>query len=207
MIGIVDYGAGNLKSVFHAFDAVGVEAELCSHPSALGEYEKLVLPGVGAFGWCYKNLAEGDWIEPLSKRVLQEKVPILGICVGMQLMAESSQEGGMHPGLGWIKGEVVAFDGAATGVKVPHIGWNSVSFSREHAVVAGIPNESDVYFVHSYHFRCADRADVLASCEYGLSFAAAVARENIVGIQFHPEKSQERGIQIIRNFSHWKPQC
>ena len=208
---IVDYGSGNLRSAAKAFERAAADAGLgetvivSADAKALAGADRIVLPGVGAFGDCKRGLeALPGMIDALAEQVLRKQKPFFGICVGMQLMAEIGREHGEHQGLGWIKGVVEAIKPADPSLKVPHMGWNELQFTRSHPLFAGLANR-DAYFVHSYHLKPSDPADVLATVDYGGPIVAAVGRENIVGTQFHPEKSQANGLAIIANFLRWKP--
>ncbi len=204
MVVIVDYGLGNLFSVAKAIEACGGQAMISNDPKTIAEAERLILPGVGAFGDGMQRLASSGLIEPMRAAVFDRRVPFLGICLGMQLLAEESDEYGTHQGLGWMKGVVRRLD-ESSGLKVPHIGWNNLEIKREHPLLKGIPNGSDVYFVHSFAFRPADAADVVGVTEYGGEVTAAVGRDNIFATQFHPEKSQEIGLKLLENFLKWNP--
>ena len=205
MVGIIDYGMGNLLSVFHAVEMAGFDAEFCKTPEDLDACEHLILPGVGAFEDCISHLAQSGLIEKLNDLVLNTGRPILGICLGMQAMARRSMEGGEHQGLGWFEADVVRLTPSVPALRVPHVGWNSVDFGRDHPVCRGIPKEADFYFVHSYWANCDQANQVLGTCEYGGSVTAALARDNIVATQFHPEKSQEHGLKLLENFLRWRP--
>ncbi|HEY4135986.1 MAG TPA: imidazole glycerol phosphate synthase subunit HisH [Alphaproteobacteria bacterium] len=209
---IVDYGSGNLRSAAKAFaraadDAgLGETVAVSADAKALAQADRIVLPGVGAFGDCKRGLeALPGMIDALNEQVLVKKKPFFGICVGMQLMAEVGLEHGEHKGLGWIKGTVEAIAPADPALKVPHMGWNELRMTRPHPLFAGLEANRDAYFVHSYHLKPTDAADVLATVDYGGPIVAAVGRENIVGTQFHPEKSQANGLAIIANFLRWRP--
>ncbi|ACL02339.1 imidazole glycerol phosphate synthase, glutamine amidotransferase subunit [Desulfatibacillum aliphaticivorans] len=203
MIGIVDHGMGNLLSVFNAFEYMGADVELCGDPRDLEDADKIVLPGVGAFPDCMKNLKELGFQEVLNRLVLEEKRPVLGICLGMQVMAEWGEEFGEHQGLGWIPGRVVRIRPEDPGLKVPHVGWNNIRYSSDSPLLKGLPESPDFYFVHSFHMECTDPAHVDAWCDYGGRVTAAVRRDNIFATQFHPEKSQDFGLKIIENFLSW----
>jgi glutamine amidotransferase len=206
MIGIVDYGMGNVRSVVNALAWIGEDAEVTSDPARLDAADRLILPGVGAFGDAMDHLREGDLIPVLERQVKEKGKPLLAICLGLQLLAKSSTEHGRHEGLGWLDADVVRFDTNGRGLKIPHMGWNEAPPAREHALFAGLRRDQFVfYFVHSFHIVCRDERDVAASCTYGKPFAAAVARGNVFATQFHPEKSQDSGLQILTNFASWKP--
>lgn len=205
MIGIIDYKMGNLMSVFNAVEYLGFDAEICPDPAQLYLMEKIILPGVGAFGDCMKNLKDGGFKEVLNQLVLKEKKPILGICLGMQAMAKTGHEGGLFKGLGWFDAEVVRMEPSDPKLKIPQIGWNNIEKMKPHPVLEGIPENPDMYFVHSYFMKCNNPGDVLAVCDYGGKITAAVAKENIVATQFHPEKSQDYGLKILENFLTWTP--
>jgi len=205
MIGLIDYGMGNLRSVYHALEMVGSDVQLCGRPEDLADVEKVVLPGVGAFGRCMDNLRSRGWVEALEEAVHQEGKPILGICLGMQVMATRGFEFGEHVGLGWFDADVVRLTPEDTALRVPHIGWNGTLYDPSNPLFKQLPKNPDFYFVHSYHFRCHEEADVAATCEYGGPFTAAVRKGHVFGTQFHPEKSQEYGLRVLENFARWKP--
>ena len=212
-VAIVDYGSGNLHSAAKAFERAaldgGIAAEICvtADVAALRQASHIVLPGVGAFGECKRGLeALPGMIEALQQLVVVDRRPFFGICVGMQLMAEVGHEHGAHQGLGWIKGSVEPLVPADPALKLPHMGWNDLQFrGAPHPLLAGIAPGQDAYFVHSYQLRCADPGNVLATVEYGGAITAAVGRDNMVGTQFHPEKSQHAGLTLIANFLRWRP--
>jgi len=201
MIAVIDYGMGNLLSVRNALDLLGYEVELCRKPGRLRAADKIILPGVGAFRDCLHNLKSTGFAEALGEEVLVRKKPILGICLGMQAMARRSFEFGEHEGLGWFDADVVRLKPADPKLRVPHVGWNQVSYQKGHALFRGLPETPDFYFVHSYYMKCRNAADVIGTADYGESFTAAVAKENIFGTQFHPEKSQDFGLKILENFA------
>jgi len=200
MIGIVDYNMGNLASVQNAFATLEQKTVVESDPKNFHKYEKLILPGVGAFGDAMEHLKERDMIGALQEFAASQK-PIMGICLGMQLLFESSQEFGDSKGLGLIKGHVKAFDTTkfSQPLKVPHMGWNRV-FTKEHPLFVGLDAQHYLYFVHSYHVACTNADDIIGETEYGYRFTSAVAHKNIMGIQPHPEKSHENGLKILKNF-------
>ncbi|MCC6905840.1 MAG: imidazole glycerol phosphate synthase subunit HisH [Anaerolineae bacterium] len=201
MIAIVDYGAGNLRSVNNAFVHLGARVKTVSHPEELAGAEKIVLPGVGAFGAGMAALREKGFEEPI-KDAVRAGVPLLGICLGLQYLFESSDEMGIHTGLGLLPGRVTRFP--AAGPKVPHIGWNQLIQRDGHPLLAGVPDRAYAYFVHSYYVEPADTADVIATSEYGIAFTAVAGRDNVFGIQCHPEKSQAVGLRILKNFIEMK---
>ena len=198
MIVIVDYNMGNLGSIRNMLRKIGVDAAVTHDPDRIAAAEGIVLPGVGAFDAGMENLHRTGLIPILEKRVLRDKVPVLGICLGMQLMTRRSEEG-VRDGLGWLDAETVRFP-RRPGLKVPHMGWNRVYAARRHPLVDALPEEPRFYFVHSFHVRCDDRDDVLLTTNYGDAFASAFQRGNIVGVQFHPEKSHKFGMRLMQNF-------
>jgi len=215
VVAIIDYGSGNLKSAQKAFQR---SAQDMSNPAQiivtndaeqLRRADRIVLPGVGAFADCRAGLfAVPGMHEALDDRVLNQGVPFLGICVGMQLMAEKGLEKGTHKGLGWIEGAVELITPSDASLKIPHMGWNTLKFEKAHALFRNIvdgPDGLHAYFVHSYHLVARDRDTLLATTDYGGPVTAAVGRDNMVGTQFHPEKSQKLGLTLISNFLRWKP--
>ena len=205
MIGIIDYGMGNLLSVFHAFEMIGEDVEICSDPTQLDSYTRLVLPGVGAFKDCIGNLNSSGFSVALNAVVLGQCKPILGICLGMQVMAGTGFEHGECEGLGWLDAEVIRLEPKDTTLRVPHVGWNDVAFKQPNQLSEGIPHQADFYFVHSYHIRCFEKRDINGTCDYGGTVTAAVCHDNILGTQFHPEKSQDHGLRFLSNFANWYP--
>ena len=201
MIGIVDYNMGNLASVINAFAKVGADATLESDPAKLSQYDKLILPGVGAYGDAMEHLKENGMDEAVIAFAATGK-PLLGICLGMQLLFESSEEFGETQGLGLIPGKVVAFDENKFDhhLKVPHMGWNELFQTKETAIFDGLDKDFYLYFVHSYHAVCDDQY-AIGKTHYGYAFVSAVQNGNIYGIQPHPEKSHENGLKIIENFA------
>jgi glutamine amidotransferase len=209
---IVDYGSGNLRSAAKAFEHAGAESRatetviVTSDPEEIASADRIVLPGQGAFAECRRGLAAVPGLEAaLCEAVTVRGRPFFGICVGMQLMAERGREFETVDGLGWIDGEVVAIEPAEPSFKIPHMGWNELAIEREHPVFAGVAAGTHTYFVHSYHLAVGDRADLVATADYAQALTAAVARDNMVGTQFHPEKSQAAGIRLIANFMRWRP--
>ena len=199
MIAIMDYGIGNLRSVQKALESVGADARLVKTPEALAGARALVLPGVGAFGDCAARFGAAGFAAPLLEAV-RAGVPLLGICVGLQLLFDESEEMGSHRGLGLLPGRVRRF---APGLKVPQIGWNQIAWQRENPLSAGVPHNAYAYFVHSYYAEPQHAAHVLATTEYGIEYASIVGRDNIMATQFHPEKSQDVGLRILSNFVEW----
>ena len=204
-VGIVDYGMGNLMSVHHALEYLGADVSVCRNPGELSAMDKIVLPGVGAFGDCVRNLTERGFIGPLNDKVMRNGTPILGICLGMQLMAKKSYENGEHEGLGWIDGEVIRIRTEDPKLRVPHVGWNDIRYRKTSPLFAGLPESCDFYFVHSYFVDCRDPGIIEATCDYGTTITAALRQGNIFATQFHPEKSQDFGLRILRNFMKWRP--
>jgi len=203
---IVDYGSGNVLSVAKAFEAVGATAvSVSGHSEEVKAASHIVLPGVGAFADCKRGLDRLDGMtEALEEGVIEQGKPFLGICVGMQLMAKTGHENGNHEGLGWIDATVQRVN--AISLKIPHMGWNDLVIREPcHPVFKGIETGDDVYFVHGYRLVCHQTDDIIAEVDYGESMIAAVGRDNIVGTQFHPEKSQAIGLRLIGNFLDWEP--
>jgi glutamine amidotransferase len=196
MIGVVDFGMGNLLSVQKALERVGCPARVARTAEELAESERLVLPGVGAFGQAMANLEQRELLAPLRSACAEGK-PLLGICLGLQLLFEASEEHGYHEGLGLFRGDVCRFPGD---VRVPHIGWNQLRITRESPLFEGIPDNTFFYFVQSYYVRPEDATLVAGTTEYGVPFAAAIGRKNVFGVQFHPEKSQQAGLRLLANF-------
>lgn len=214
-VAIIDYGSGNLHSAAKAFERAARESGLdtrikvTSNPDDVRDSDRLVLPGVGAFADCRRGLLAIDgMVDALSEAVFKRGAPFLGICVGMQLLADRGLEHGVTPGLGWIAGEVGLIELGDPALKIPHMGWNTLAPSRPHALLRDIATGADglhAYFVHSYHFRVANPENRLATTDYGEALTAMVARDTIVGVQFHPEKSQTMGLKLIGNFLRWRP--
>jgi len=200
-VGIIDYGMGNLTSVRNAFEASGADVSVLDRPDQLAGVSHVVLPGVGAFGDGMSNLRERGWVPAMEREVIQNKKPFLGICLGLQLLAGHSTEHGDHVGLGWIPGNVVRLPDLDGSLRIPHIGWNDAlpvhlnSMYRE-----GFSQPGVFYFVHSFHFVPDDPSVIDGWCEYGTRFAASISMKNIWAVQFHPEKSQVAGLQVLRNF-------
>lgn len=196
---IASYGMGNLGSIVNMFKKVGGKAEICADPARIAVADKLVLPGVGAFDHGMRGLEASGLRESLDEAVLRRRVPVLGLCLGMQLMLEGSEEG-QSPGLGWIAGRASRFPGGVGNPRVPHMGWNGVLPVRENSLLPQGEAVQRFYFVHSYKVECDDPHDVLAITEYGHEFCSAFARDNIYGVQFHPEKSHAYGMDMFKRF-------
>jgi imidazole glycerol-phosphate synthase subunit HisH len=212
LVAVIDYGSGNLRSAAKAFERAAREGgaddriEVTGDPDLVARAERIVLPGVGAFADCRRGLAEISGMEAaLAHAVRKNGRPFLGICVGMQLLATCGREFERVAGLGWIDGEVIPLAPADPALKIPHMGWNELRPARAHPLLAGLAPGTHTYFVHSFGFAPARADDVVASVEYGGAVVAAVARDNIAGVQFHPEKSQAAGLRIISNFLGWRP--
>lgn len=214
-IAIIDYGAGNLRSAANAFERVAAtldnapEIIVTADPDLVRRADRIMLPGVGAFADCKAGLdAVAGMTEVLEDRVIRGTTPFLGVCVGMQLLASEGREKTVTQGLGWIPGAVEKITPSDPNLKIPHMGWNTVSFTRSHALLHDIPDGPDglhAYFVHSYHFRTEDPAHTVATTDYGGTVTACIGRDNVFGTQFHPEKSQALGLKLIENFLNWAP--
>ncbi|MTD94675.1 imidazole glycerol phosphate synthase subunit HisH [Hyphomicrobium sp. xq] len=202
MIAIIDYGMGNVRSVLNACESLGVTTEVTSDPERLAAANGLILPGVGAFPDGMKALRERDLVRVLNREVIECRKPVLGICLGMQMFASQGTEHGDHEGLGWIKGVVTLMDVPAglPDVRLPHIGWNTVHFTKSDGMYAGTSKEADFYFVHSYVLVPDDPTVVSGECEHGARFVASVQHENIWATQFHPEKSHKNGLALLGNW-------
>jgi len=202
VIVIVDYGMGNLGSMANMFKKIGAQARISNDRDTVRSADKLVLPGIGAFDTGMTNLENRGLIPILRERVIDQGVPLLGVCLGMQLLAESSEEGSM-PGLGWLRARCIRFrsDEADGALKVPHMGWNTVAERRQHWAFANSEPDQRFYFVHSYFVDCRDGEDVLGETHYGRNFASVVQRNNILGVQFHPEKSHTFGMTLLKRFA------
>jgi len=202
MITVVDYGMGNIRSVVKAIELFTKDVRVSDDPQSVRDSKALVMPGDGAFGAAMQNLKARGWVEPL-KNFIDEGNHFLGICLGYQLLFSSSEEFGSHKGLGFIPGRVVRFKGE--GLKVPHMGWNNVRFTRESKFMKGIPTDSFFYFIHTFYPVPDDHSVVLGESEYGEKFACIIERGNLIATQFHPEKSQALGLSFLGNFLEWAP--
>jgi glutamine amidotransferase len=212
LVAIIDYGSGNLRSAEKAFERAAREAGLAfdvavtADPDLVRGAGRIVLPGVGAFADCKAGLEAVPGLRAaLETAVLKDRKPFLGICVGMQLMAKIGREHGTHEGLGWIDGEVVLIKPDDPALKIPHMGWNALEFLRDHPLTDGLAPGAHAYFVHSYKFKAAHSDDVVARTDHGGAVIAIIARGNMAGTQFHPEKSQATGLRLITNFLRWSP--
>jgi len=204
---VIDYGAGNVESVCNALNACSVSGEviISNKVSDIKSANHIILPGVGAFGDCMNGLKSVEnLVLEVRNQVLKEKKPFLGICVGMQVLSSIGYENGEHAGLGFINGKVEKIP-TQEGLKIPHMGWNEVTINAKHPILNGIESGEHFYFANSYHFICQNENNVLAEVEYGSKLTAIVAKDNIVGIQFHPEKSGVAGLKILQNFLNWRP--
>ncbi len=205
MIAVVDYGSGNIHSISSAFYMLGADVVVTNKPEDLQAATHIVLPGVGAFGVCMENLKASGVIESLTEEVFEKGKPFYGICVGMQVLAREGHEFGIHEGLGWVDGIVKKFDVDESEYKIPHVGWNDILVTRETPLIKDLGKDKTFYFTHSYHFITDDEDLIVANCEYGETFPTAIQKDNIFATQFHPEKSQENGLNLLENFLNWKP--
>lgn len=205
-VAIIDYGRGNVRSVFNALDYIGVAATITDDPAVIDDASHIFLPGVGACGDAVAALNSRGLPEILHRQVFEKGKPFLGVCVGMQVLAAKSFEHGTHDGLGWLDAEVHRLDPGPDGLKIPHMGWNSLTPSRAHPVFDGIKTEDLVfYFVHSFAVTPSDPDKVLTTSDYGKPFVSALAWDNVITTQFHPEKSQDSGLEVLTNFARWVP--
>jgi glutamine amidotransferase len=200
IIGIVDYGMGNLRSVANAFESLGCTTVVATKPAELCSVDRIVLPGVGAFGDGINNLRKGGWIPALEEQVKHTEKPFLGLCVGMQLLASKGTEHGDHEGLGWVPGIVRRLTPSDPSIRVPHIGWNDVEIAKHDGLYREANGQQTFYFVHSYAFHPKDPSVVSGWCNHGERFAASLETKNIFAAQYHPEKSQKCGIAVLQNF-------
>ena len=203
MITILDYNTGNLGSIQNMLAYLGIESQITDDIGLIQDAKKLILPGVGHFDYGMQQLRKSDLIEVLTKKVIEEKTPILGICLGVQLLTEGSEEG-TEKGLGWIKGKTVSFDKTKLNPnqKIPNMGWADVTEYNQSKLFENMPEDPRFYFVHSYHLQLEDPANCLVSSNYGYSFAAGIEKKNILGVQFHPEKSHKYGMKLLENFAN-----
>jgi glutamine amidotransferase len=199
-VAVVNYGMGNLDSVVRAFEECGANVVVAGEPSGLETATHLVLPGVGAFGDGMRHIRERGFDTALREQALERRIPLLGLCLGMQLLAERGEEHGDHAGLGLIPGTVVRLRPTTPEERVPHVGWNDVEVARPTALLGGLESGANFYFVHSYHMECRDDAHVLGRTPYCGTVASVVGRDHVFGVQFHPEKSQRAGFRLLRNF-------
>jgi len=211
-VALIDYGSGNLRSAEKALRRVASERGIASDilvtadPDVVARADRIVLPGVGAFAACMNALHKREGlVQAMNEAVRSKGAPFLGVCVGMQLLATRGLEFGVTPGLGWIEGDVVRMEPGDPSLKVPHMGWNALDVRRFHPLFEGEPEGPHMYFTHSFVFEPADTADVLAVFDHGGRYVAAVARDNVAGVQFHPEKSQAAGLRLLANFLEWRP--
>lgn len=202
MITIIDYQMGNIGSIVNMFKRIGFETRIARERSDVSSATKLILPGVGSFDHGVTNLRKSRMLDEINRRVLQDGIPVLGICLGMQLLTHSSEEGS-EPGLGWVDASVrkFAFPEDLRHLKIPHMGWNDVTSAKSDPLIEGLPEGPRYYFVHSYYVTCNDPADVLLKTSYGGEFVSALRKGNIMGVQFHPEKSHKYGMALLKNFA------
>ncbi|MEZ4752916.1 MAG: imidazole glycerol phosphate synthase subunit HisH [Bdellovibrionota bacterium] len=199
-ISIIDYGMGNIQSVVHALSVLNLAHNVVSDPSSISDSSGFILPGVGSFGEAMKNLNNRNLVKALTDEVVNKKKPLLGICLGMQLLAEESEENGLHTGLGWIKGKVKKMP-ANENLRIPHVGWSPVKPDSRNILFQNINSEASFYFDHSYHLICEDES-ASGTFDYGGKYVASIQKDNLYATQFHPEKSQNNGLRILRNFSN-----
>jgi glutamine amidotransferase len=204
-IGIINYGMGNIASIQNAFESLGAEVFLVETPDMLKAAERIILPGVGAFSAAMQHLNEEKWIPAIEHAVHEQKRPLLGICLGMQLLLTSGDEGGTCAGLGFIDGEVKHLKFSDPSLRIPHMGWNEVDYTVDSPLFKDIPDRSDFYFVHSYAAVTKSDTNVIAHTQYGDNFTVAIARDNVFGVQFHPEKSSIPGRKLLQNFLEYIP--
>ncbi len=203
MIRIIDYGLGNIRAFLNVYERLNIEVGVAHNTNDIKDATKLILPGVGSFDYAMTLLNKSGMRDEIENKVFGKKTPIMGICVGMQMLAESSEEGKMQ-GLSWIDGSVRLFDTSLISYKtqLPHMGWNSIEPSKENKLLDGFDEQSRFYFLHSYYFDCNNQEDILCSTEYGIKYSSAVNKDNIYGIQFHPEKSHSNGVRLLQNFAN-----
>lgn len=203
MIALIDYGLGNIRAFINIYKKLNIPVKIAQRVDDLTDVTKLILPGVGAFDHAMGQLERSGMRQRLEELVVQNKVPVIGICVGMQMLAHSSEEGKL-PGLGWIDASVKKFDESKINYSthLPHMGWNDVKAVKESGILKGLENDAMFYFLHSYYFHCNDSLDTIATTNYGIEFSCAINKNNIYGVQFHPEKSHQYGIRLLKNFAN-----
>lgn len=203
MIRIINYGLGNIRAFLNVYERLNIKVDVAYNGNDIKDATKLILPGVGSFDYAMNLLNNSGMRDELEKQVFENKIPIMGICVGMQMLAKSSDEGKM-PGLGWIDGNVKLFDTSLIPYKtrLPHMGWNSIEPTKENMLLNGFNSQSRFYFLHSYYFDCNDQENILSTTEYGIKYSSAINKDNIYGIQFHPEKSHSNGVRLLQNFAN-----
>lgn len=203
MIAIINYGSGNVQAIANIYHRLNLEAKIVTHSDGIEAADRIVLPGVGAFDATMNRLNDSGLRKALDVAVLEQKKPVLGICVGMQILAKSSEEGSVK-GLGWVDAEVKKLDASLLTQKpyLPHLGWNEIDLVRPHSILNGVDNKIGFYFLHSYYFKCNNPSDILTRTTYGAEFTSAIQSGNVFGTQFHPEKSHQNGIEVFRNFAN-----
>ncbi|OGL42455.1 MAG: imidazole glycerol phosphate synthase, glutamine amidotransferase subunit [Candidatus Schekmanbacteria bacterium GWA2_38_11] len=202
MITIIDYGLGNIRAFANVYERLNILVSIAKTNDDLKDATKIILPGVGAFDFAMSQLNKSGMRETLDKLVLEHQLPVIGICIGMQILAKSSDEG-VSPGLGWLDATVKRFDASflKSKTQLPHMGWNTIHPNNDNPMLVNISDDSRFYFLHSYYFQCNNPKDMIATTEYGIQYASAVNKKNIYGVQFHPEKSHQWGIQLLKNFA------